>query len=185
MNRYPLPLLGFVAYSGSGKTTLLEKLIPLLRKRGLRVALLKHAHHDFDIDKPGKDSHRLRKAGAAEVLIASRRRWALIHENSNQLPEPELFALLGHLDTAHLDLVLVEGFKHERYPKVELQRAELEKPLLYPHDPHIIAIACDQAMHERLEATPPTLLDINDIPAIADYVVGNLDRLQTVTEPKP
>ncbi len=168
------PLCGFVAYSGSGKTTLLERLIPELRRRGLRLALLKHAHHDFDIDKPGKDSHRLREAGAEQVLVASRKRWALIHENDVEQPEPKLFELLQHLDGDNLDLVLVEGFKHEAYPKIELQRAELEKPLLHPHDPHIIAIACDQAMLPRLEESAPPRLDINDIAAIADFIQARI-----------
>ncbi len=177
---FALPLCGFVAYSGSGKTTLLERLIPELRHRGLRIALLKHAHHDFDIDKPGKDSHRLRQAGAGQVLVASRKRWALIHENDEKIAEPQLFELLQQLDTQQLDLVLVEGFKHEAYPKIELQRAELEKPLLHPHDPHIIAIACDPAMRPRLEGTALPQLDINDTAAIADFIQKQLiDRQDT------
>lgn len=177
---FPVPLCGFVAWSGTGKTTLLEKLIPELRRRGLRIALLKHAHHDFDIDKPGKDSFRLRKAGAEQVLIASRRRWALIHENADEQPEPALFDLLAQLDTSCLDLVLVEGFKHEHYPKIELTRAALEKPLLHPHDPEIIAVACDDDRRTQL-GSAPALLDINDIDGIADFIETRIISRQKPT----
>jgi len=165
---FPRPLLGFVAFSGTGKTTLLEQLIPRLRGHGLRVALLKHAHHDFDIDQPGKDSYRLRKAGASQVMVASARRWALINENDEQQPEPQLAQLLPHLDPQQFDLLLVEGFKHEPYPKIELQRRALGKPALYPNDSTIIALACDE---ERRDVPLP-VLDINRPENITEFILN-------------
>lgn len=167
-NNFPRPMLGFVAFSGTGKTTLLEKLIPQLHQRGLRVALIKHAHHDFDIDIPGKDSYRLRQAGASQVMVASSRRWALINENDRDTGEPRLGDLLQHLDAEHFDLLLVEGFKHEKYPKIELWRQLLGKPLLYPEDKNIIALASDQPPQQE---TSLPRLDIDDVTAIADFVV--------------
>lgn len=167
------PILGFVAYSGTGKTTLLEKLIPELRAHGLRIALLKHAHHDFDIDIPGKDSYRLRKAGATQVMVASARRWALVNEHHEARDEPRLSELLQHLDPNQFDLLLVEGFKHEHYPKIELWRRELAKPLLHPDDRNIIALACDEAPDDN---TGIPLLDLNDIPAIARFVADWVKR---------
>lgn len=161
------PILGFVAYSGTGKTTLLEKLIPELRTRGLRIALIKHAHHDFDIDIPGKDSYRLRKAGAAQTMVASARRWALVNEHDEQRDEPQLDELLQHLDPSRFDLLLVEGFKHEKFPKIELWRSELCKPLLHPDDHNIIAFASDVAPDEK-PGVP--LLDLNNIATIAEFV---------------
>lgn len=167
------PMLGFVAYSGSGKTTLLEKLIPVLRNRGLRIALIKHAHHDFDIDIPGKDSYRLRKAGASQVMVASARRWALVNENDTTQAEPRLGELLTHLDSSQFDLLLIEGFKHEAYPKIELWRTALDKPLLHPDDETIIALACDKI--PACGTTLPTL-DLNDLSGIADFVTTWLTR---------
>lgn len=169
---FPRPILGFVAFSGTGKTTLLEQLIPLLRERGVRVALLKHAHHDFDIDIPGKDSYRLRQAGAAQVMIASKWRWALITENSQKQDEPRLGELITHLDPQQFDLLLVEGFKHESYSKIELQRAALGKPDLYPDDPDIIAIACDIPQPQA----PIPVLDINQPEVIGDYIISWMRR---------
>jgi len=166
LQRFPRPILGFVAYSGTGKTTLLEKLIPLLRRRGIRIALLKHAHHDFDVDTPGKDSYRLRHAGAAAVMVASGRRWALMSENPQDEPEPRLAELLIHFDPDSFDLLLVEGFKHERYPKVELQRRVLAKPALYPNDPDIIALASDRPDDETLLPQ----LDINRAEDIVEFI---------------
>jgi molybdopterin-guanine dinucleotide biosynthesis protein MobB len=166
--KFTRPLLGFVAYSGTGKTTLLEQLIPELRAHDLRIALIKHAHHDFDIDTPGKDSYRLRQAGAAQVMVASSKRWALVNENDHERDEPQLNELLQQLDTTRFDLLLVEGFKHEDYPKIELWRHALGKPLLYPKDENIIALACDQA--PDTQAALP-LLDINDITTVADFVI--------------
>jgi molybdopterin-guanine dinucleotide biosynthesis protein MobB len=175
-SEFPRPLLGFVAYSGTGKTTLLERLIPELRSRGLRVALLKHAHHEFDIDIPGKDSYRLRQAGASQVMVASHRRWALINENDAEQDEPQLGELLLQLDPARFDLLLVEGFKHENYPKIELWRRALDKPLLHPDDENIIALATDESP-DRETALP--LLDINDTAAIADFIIEWLGAKQS------
>ncbi|HEY9148732.1 MAG TPA: molybdopterin-guanine dinucleotide biosynthesis protein B [Gammaproteobacteria bacterium] len=161
------PVLGFVAHSGTGKTTLLEKLIPLLQQRGIRVALLKHAHHDFDIDQPGKDSYRLRQAGAGQVMIASRKRWALINENPLQQDEPQLHQLLQQFDPQRIELLLVEGFKHESYPKIELQRQELAKPSLHPDDPDIIAVAANRPCSDC--ALPQ--LDIDRPETIAEFIM--------------
>ena len=156
-------LIGLAGWSGSGKTTLLAKLIPVLIARGRTVSTLKHAHHEFDIDKPGKDSHTHRIAGAREVLISSARRWALMHELRDE-PEPSLRELLTHLSP--VDLVIVEGYKTQSHPKLEVHRASVGKPLLYPNDPHVVAIASD--------TRPPNLslpfADLNDIEAIA-YLV--------------
>lgn len=163
---FPRPILGFVAYSGTGKTTLLEKLIPLLGERGIRTALLKHAHHDFDIDTPGKDSYRLRHAGAEQVMVASHKRWALMTENPRDEKEPRLEELLQHFSPDSFDLLLVEGFKHEPYPKIELQRSELAKPALHPNDPNIIALASDTPSPEH---TLPQL-DINRVDEIAAFI---------------
>lgn len=168
-HNFPRPLLGFVAYSGTGKTTLLEKLIPELTSRGLRIGLIKHAHHDFDIDIPGKDSHRLRKAGASQVMVASARRWAIINENDVAKDEPNLAELLPQLDPERFDLLLVEGFKHETYPKIELWRRALGKPLLYPQDRNIIAFACDEPPSQRPDLPQ---LDINDTSAIVDFILS-------------
>lgn len=167
-----LPLLGFAAWSGTGKTTLLEQLIPLLVARGLRLGVLKHAHHDFDIDQPGKDSHRLRKAGANQMMVASRRRHARIIET--ELAEADFRELLASFDQTCLDLLLVEGFKHEHFPKIELHRAAIGKPLLFPDDRDIIAVASDQPTDTTLPR-----LDINDLDAIADFVCDYLAGCQT------
>lgn len=164
---FPRPILGFVAFSGTGKTTLLEQLIPRLRGHGVRVALLKHAHHDFDIDQPGKDSYRLRKAGANQVMVASRQRWALITELDTLQQEPQLHELLPHLDPQQFDLLLVEGFKHEPYPKIELQRRSLGKPALYPNDSTIIALACDEPRPD----IPLPVLDINHAESIIEFIL--------------
>lgn len=171
----PVPLLGFAAFSGTGKTTLLTQLLPILRRRGLRVAMIKHAHHAFDVDKPGKDSYELRKAGAAQMLIASSRRSALITENESEL-EPELASLLQQLNYDNLDLVLVEGFKHEHFPKVELHRKSLRHPLLFLQDPSVIALACDEAI-EPSAALP--VLDINQPDQVADFVCDYVAGAQT------
>ena len=164
----PSPVLGFVAYSGTGKTTLLERLLPLLHTAGLRIAVIKHAHHDFDIDIPGKDSYRLRHAGAQQMLVASRQRWALITEQSEHGDEPDLGRLLQELDHAHLDLVLVEGFKHENFDKVELHRASLGKPLLCRDDRTIIAVASDAPLDPD---TPAQRLDLNDPQALLSFIL--------------
>ena len=164
------PVIGFVAASGTGKTTLLQQLIACLRERGLAIGLIKHSHHDFDIDIPGKDSYVLRKAGATQVMVASRRRWALMTETPDQHGDPDLASLLPRLDTDRLDLVLVEGFKHEAFPKIELHRATMNRPLLYPSDPHIIAVASD----EPLPDVSLPVLDLNDPDAIAGFLLTQL-----------
>ena len=172
-----IPLIGFAAYSGTGKTTLLEKLIPLLKEQGLKVAIIKHAHHNFDIDQPGKDSYRLRKAGAVQTLVASRHRWALIHEEQDEKKEePNLFELLNHINTAELDLVLIEGFKHEAIPRIELHRQALNKDYLYPKDNQIVAIATDinESIHNNL-----TVLDINNPDQISNYILTTFCEKQT------
>jgi molybdopterin-guanine dinucleotide biosynthesis protein B len=171
-------ILGITGWSGSGKTTLLTRLIPEFVARGLRVATLKHAHHAFDVDTPGKDSYEHRKAGASEVIIASARRWVQMHELGTA-PEPTLADLLRRLTPC--DLVLVEGYKHEQHPKLEVYRAAVGKPALYPEDPHILAVATDAP----LSGPHPTTVDLDDVAAIAalvlrcarplDAVLGELD----------
>ncbi|HIF9348794.1 TPA: bifunctional molybdopterin-guanine dinucleotide biosynthesis adaptor protein MobB/molybdopterin molybdotransferase MoeA [Photobacterium damselae] len=160
-----LPLLGFAAFSGTGKTTLLEAMLPKLVEQGLRVAVIKHAHHNFDIDQEGKDSYRLRKAGASQMLISSRFRRALVTETPEV--EAELPHLIKQLDQSALDLILVEGFKAISFPKIELHREEIGKPWLYPDDSNIIAVASDS----KPETTLPTL-NINDLDAITSFVVN-------------
>lgn len=140
-NPLPIPVLGFCAYSGTGKTTLLKKLIPELNRRGLRLAVVKHAHHNFDVDIPGKDSYEMRKAGARQMLVASHVRWALMTEDPVE-DAPELPHLLAQIEADKVDIVLVEGFKKLALPKVELHRAAHGKPFIHPHDEHIQAIAC-------------------------------------------
>ncbi|HCG8422874.1 TPA: bifunctional molybdopterin-guanine dinucleotide biosynthesis adaptor protein MobB/molybdopterin molybdotransferase MoeA [Vibrio parahaemolyticus] len=170
-----IPILGFAAYSGTGKTTLLEALLPKLTEAGLRIGMLKHAHHNFDVDKPGKDSYRLRKAGASQMLIASRNRFALMTETPEA--EAEFEYLLTRFDEDKLDVVLVEGCKNIAFPKIELHREEVGKPWLYPHDENIIAIASDTA---ELDSELPQM-NINDLDAIAQFV---LQYVQDAKAPK-
>lgn len=172
MIKSPKPILGFAAYSGTGKTTLLEKLIPLLIAKGISVSLIKHTHHEFDIDTPGKDSYRLRKAGAAQTLVASSKRWALMVEEENPKNDPSLSELLNHLDYSKTDLVLVEGFKHESIKKIELHRPALNKPLIALEDPNIIAIASDipELMRISESAIDCPILDINHPEQIAQFI---------------
>ncbi|HHK8519913.1 TPA: bifunctional molybdopterin-guanine dinucleotide biosynthesis adaptor protein MobB/molybdopterin molybdotransferase MoeA [Vibrio parahaemolyticus] len=170
-----IPILGFAAYSGTGKTTLLEALLPKLTEAGLRIGMLKHAHHNFDVDKPGKDSYRLRKAGASQMLIASRNRFALMTETPEA--EAEFEYLLTRFDEDKLDVVLVEGCKNIAFPKIELHREEVCKPWLYPHDENIIAIASDTA--ELYSELPQ--MNINDLDAIAQFV---LQYVQDAKAPK-
>jgi len=156
-------VFGFAGYSGSGKTTLIEQLIPRLIRRGLRVSLIKHAHHLFDIDKPGKDSYRHREAGASEVLITSGQRWVLMHELRDE-PEPSLEEQLRLFSPC--DLVLVEGYKFAAIPKLEVYRPALGKDPLHPHDPDIVAVASDAPVQTALPQ-----LDLNDPEAITDFIV--------------
>ena len=155
-------MIGFAGWSGAGKTTLLAQLIPALVSQGCSVSTLKHAHHDFDIDKPGKDSHTHRLAGATEVLVASSKRWALIHE-LRDAEQPSLRELLRHLDP--VDLVLIEGFKSEDHPKIEVFRPSMGKPLLQANDPHVIGVASDTPLNLAVPVLP-----LNDIHAIAAFV---------------
>lgn len=164
-------LIGLAGWSGAGKTTLLTRLIPELAGRGLAVSTLKHAHHEFDIDQPGKDSHRHRQAGARQVLVASARRWALMTELRGA-PEPGLADLLAHLDP--VDLVIVEGFKRDAIPKIEVFRAANAKPWLHPEDPAIIGLAADIAPPG--DGLPWRRLD--DIAGIADLVLARAQPLR-------
>jgi molybdopterin-guanine dinucleotide biosynthesis protein B len=162
-----MKVFGFAGWSGSGKTTLIEKLIPLFVGQGLRVSLIKHAHHDFDVDQPGKDSYRHRKAGASEVLVSSGQRWALMHELRGA-PEPGLDELVRHI--APCDLLLVEGFKKEPIPKLEVYRAETGKPLLFPDDPYIVAVASDVPLTQDVFT-----IDINNVDQVAEFILKHVE----------
>ena len=162
-----VPLLGFAALSGTGKTTLLKQLIPLLKMEGIRVGLIKHAHHEADIDQPGKDSHALRMAGASPVMLSTSRRRAIIMEHESPR-DPVLDKELRHLNQSALDLLLVEGFKHEGFPKIELHRPALGHALIYPNDVQVIAIAVD----EVLDPPPPIpCFDINQPRQLLDFIL--------------
>jgi len=165
-----VPIVGFAAYSGTGKTTLLKKLLPLLKARGVRVGMVKHAHHTFDVDQPGKDSYELRKAGAAQMLIASRTRWALMVERPRE-KDPQLDEVLLELDQAALDLILVEGFKQERFPKIELRRSGLRGKPFYPDDDSIVAVASDDPT--SLDTELP-VLDLNRPVEIVDFIIDKI-----------
>lgn len=158
-----MKIFGFAGYSGSGKTTLIEKLIPLFVQRNLRVSLIKHAHHTFDVDQPGKDSYRHRHAGCTEVLVTSSRRWALMHELRGA-PEPGLTEQIERLSPC--DLLLVEGFKHERIPKLEVYRAEVGESVLHPHDSNIVAVASDEKLDTKLPQ-----FDLNKPDTIAEFIL--------------
>ncbi len=158
--------IAIAGYSGSGKTTLIEKLIPRLVAEGFRVSLIKHAHHEFDIDQPGKDSWRHRHAGASEVLVSSSNRWALIHELRGA-QEPTLEEQLKHLSPC--DVVIVEGWKNQPIPKIEVHRKDAARPLLYPEDKHVIAVATDEALNTEL---PQFSLD--DADGVARFIVQAL-----------
>ena len=161
-----MKVFGFAGWSGSGKTTLIEKLIPRFTGAGLRVSLIKHAHHSFDVDQPGKDSYRHRHAGAAEILVTSSRRWVLMHELRGA-HEPSFEDQVKRMSPC--DLLIVEGFKFAPIPKLEVWRAATGEPLLHPNDPHIVAVACDTRVPTRLP-----LLDLNDDAAIAAFIVSHL-----------
>ena len=163
-----IPIVGFSAWSGTGKTTLLTQVIPQLKAKGLKVAVIKHAHHHFDLDRPGKDSYELRKSGADHTIICTTRRMAAITEFASPEEEPSLEQIVEGLDTDRFDILLVEGYKHLAFfAKIELHRAALGKPYLYPQDPTIVALACDQ---EPVEAPAIPVLDINNPSAIADFI---------------
>ena len=160
-----MQIFGLAGWSGSGKTTLIVNLIPELIGRGLTVSTIKHAHHDFDIDRPGKDSYEHRQAGASEVIISASKRWALMHEVQNE-GEPSLDELIARMTP--VDLLLVEGFKWHAHPKLEIHRPEIGKPLLLNDDPEIIAIASDC----KLANLSVPVFELNDIIGIADFIVN-------------
>jgi len=164
-----MKVIGLAGWSGAGKTTLVVRLIPMLVARGVSVSTVKHAHHDFDVDQPGKDSFEHRQAGAGQVLVASARRWALMTEHRGA-PEPGLAALLARLHP--VDLVLVEGFKREPVPKIEIFRAANGKPFLYPEDPLIRAVASDVPLPE---GAPPSI-PLDDIGAIAEAALRHAEN---------
>ena len=163
-----MKIFGFAGWSGSGKTTLIEKLIPRFVKQGLKVSLLKHAHHTFDVDQPGKDSYRHRHAGASEVLVTSSRRWVLMHELRGA-HEPAFDEQLKRLSPC--DLLLVEGFKFAPIPKLEIWRAATGEGMLHPNDPHIVALATDSKVESKLP-----LFDLNDDGAIASFITEYVNR---------
>ncbi|CAG7857064.1 hypothetical protein MCAMS1_01778 [biofilm metagenome] len=167
LNNAKIPILGFAAFSGTGKTTLLTQLIPILKAQGFRIGLIKHSHHNIQIDQPGKDSYRLREAGASPVMLVSSHRRALITEFA-AIKEPVLDDELLAFDQSGLDLILVEGFKATAFPKIEVYRQQLDKPLLYPDDPNIIAVASDVTLE-----LPPNLhwLDLNQPEQVARFIV--------------
>lgn len=179
----PIPLLGFAAWSGAGKTTLLTQILPVLRESGLEIALIKHAHHHFDIDHPGKDSYELRQAGAGQVLVASSRRIALMVENpTGREIEPVLSDLIARIDPRRADLILVEGFKREAIPKIEIHRPALGKPLLCTDDPNIIAVATDRP--EVVPTGTPTL-PLDDVRRIAAFIAGHFKLPGLAPESRP
>jgi len=165
--RPPVPVLGFAAYSGTGKTTLLVRLLPLLSSRQIRVGVIKHAHHTFEIDHKGKDSYELRKAGARQMLIGSDRRWALVVE-SEEGRKTTLHDFIERLELEDLDLVLVEGFKPEKIPKIEIFRPALGKTPFYPKDRSIIAVATDG---ELPVTTTLPVLDLNNPEQVAEFII--------------
>jgi molybdopterin-guanine dinucleotide biosynthesis protein B len=169
-----MKVIGIAGYSGSGKTTLIEKLIPVFVRDGLRVSLIKHAHHEFDVDQPGKDSYRHRHAGCSEVLVSSSKRWALMHELRGAA-EPRLNDQLKHLSPC--DLVLVEGFKSEPIPKLEVHRKEGPAMLLHPEDPHVIAVATNEPLETRLPQ-----FGLDDVEEIARFLLQHMgfDRARLV-----
>lgn len=177
---FPVPMIGFAAFSGTGKTTLLLSLLPILKQQGLRVAVVKHAHHTFEMDHPGKDSYRLREAGADEMLVAARCRIGFVRECQEPSVEPRLSEAVSLLEPERLDLVLVEGFKLEPIPKIELHRAALGRPLLFPQDPNIIAIACDaQALAQEPLHIPK--LSIDQPEQVASFILDRIGRRKRAT----
>ncbi|HYN78768.1 MAG TPA: molybdopterin-guanine dinucleotide biosynthesis protein B [Lamprocystis sp. (in: g-proteobacteria)] len=166
-----LPVIGFVGPSGSGKTTLLRQLIPILKVQGLRIGYLKHAHHRFDLDRPGKDSFEVRAAGAEQTLLASSQRWALQVENQVQEVDPDLDEMLARFESDRLDLILAEGFKYAAYPKIEVYRAAVGEPPLYPEDPAIIAVVTDTTL---AGGEHPPVLPLDDPRVVAAFILTRL-----------
>ena len=159
-----MKIFGFAGWSGSGKTTLIEQLIPRFVERGLKVSMIKHAHHSFDVDQPGKDSYRHRQAGCSEVMVVSDRRWVIMHELRGE-PEPSLEDQIKGISAC--DLLLVEGHKHHPLPKLEVWRSENGKPLLHPEDGHIVAIASDIALETKLPR-----FDLDDYDDIGNFILS-------------
>lgn len=168
-------IIGFAGWSGSGKTTLLAKLLPRMIGRGLRVSTVKHAHHNFDLDQPGKDSHIHRLAGANEVLVSSASRWAIVHELRGA-PELSLGALLGKLSP--VDLVLVEGFKRGHHPKLEVYRAAVGKPLQHPDDQYIVGIVSD----DTIEAATVPVVAFDDQEGIVDLLLAHATPIEMIVD---
>ncbi len=166
-----VPVVGFAAYSGTGKTTLLVNIIPLFKNRGLEIGVIKHAHHTFEIDQPGKDSYEIRKAGASQMLIGSKKRWALMVEQNEEDQRISLESYISKLDHDNLDLILVEGFKPEAIPKIELHRPSLGHPLISRSDESIIAIASDAPLPEDSKLT---VLELNNYEMIVEYIIDNI-----------
>ena len=171
MISFSVPLIGFAAYSGTGKTTLLCKLIPLLKQKGIRVGIIKHAHHSFDIDHPKKDSCKLRESGATKIVVTSCKRTAIIIEHPEVQKEPSLVDALKNIHTKELELILVEGFKQADIMKIELHRQGLNKPYIYPDDSNVIAIAAD---HDLETSRDIQKLDLNNPEQIADFICLNI-----------
>jgi molybdopterin-guanine dinucleotide biosynthesis adapter protein len=169
-------IIGLAGWSGSGKTTLLAKVIPRIVAQGLKVSTIKHAHHGFDIDQPGKDSHTHRMAGASEVVVSSMRRWAIVHELRGEA-ELTLADLLARITP--VDLVVVEGYKSAHHPKLEVHRAALGKPLIYPDDRDVVAIACDAPLPA---ARIPTL-HLDDVEGIAEIMLRKSAPINRVPAP--
>jgi molybdopterin-guanine dinucleotide biosynthesis adapter protein len=169
-------VLGIVGWSGSGKTTLLTVLLPLLRAAGLTVSTVKHTHHGFDMDRPGKDTYRHREAGAREVLVSGGHRWALLHEVTGR--EPTLPELLARMEP--VDIVLVEGFKSHPFPKLEVHRPALGKPPIWPEQPDIVAVAADASVE-----CDRTVLPLNEPHCIAAWVLGALGQIPSIMEGSP
>jgi len=168
-----MKIFGIAGHSGMGKTTLLERLVPAIAARGLRVSLIKHSHKNIDIDRPGKDSYRLRESGCKEVLLLGNDRWALMHE-LRSAPEPSLDYLLDRMQDC--DLVLIEGFKNGNFPKLEVWRASVGPPTLWPEWPGIVAIASDTlltAPAQPIETASLVQLDLSDTASIADFVLSH------------
>jgi molybdopterin-guanine dinucleotide biosynthesis adapter protein len=163
-------IFGFAGWSGSGKTTLIERVIATLAASGKRVSLIKHAHHAFDLDQPGKDSHRHRIAGASEVLVSSGNRFAIVHELRGA---PELSLREAVTKLSACDLVLIEGYKRESIPKMEIWRADVEKPLLFPTDRHIIALATDDALPAVIAQPAIKRFGLDDVALIADFALSH------------
>lgn len=168
-------VMGIMGRSGSGKTTLLSDLIPVLIEMGLSVSTVKHTHHHFDVDKPGKDSYRHREVGAKEVLLTSSQRWALLHE-VRDAPEPDMVEMMAHMSP--VDVVLIEGFKSHDFPKIEVYRPSLGKPVIGRAKQNVVAIATDEADHKAVLDLNVEILDLGNVKAIGEFIVEYL-KLKT------